>query len=274
MFNGLKLGVCLCWLGALLAGAVSAGPTVAVIGTGDMGDSIGPKLAEKGYRVVYGSRDPSRDAVRVLVERTGPNATATRSMTAAQEADIVILAVPWPAMETVARSLGNLQGKIVVDISTPTRQADDGYLESVVDTSSAEWIQAWNPEAQVVKTVFTGSYIIDNPLVLGHRTSTFIAADHRPAKETVAQLAYDLGIEPIDAGPLRHAREIEAWARLWFVPAIQQRKMGFEMASLPSNHWYCIWDDGWYAPVSDAKDLPQFPTFFPDAKPCDTDETE
>jgi hypothetical protein len=34
--------------------------TVAVIGTGDMGDSLGPKLSEAGYRIIYGSRDPSR----------------------------------------------------------------------------------------------------------------------------------------------------------------------------------------------------------------------
>lgn len=50
--------------------------TVAIIGTGDVGNSLGPKLAEIGYRVVYGSRDPSRDSVRALVKKTGPNATA------------------------------------------------------------------------------------------------------------------------------------------------------------------------------------------------------
>ena len=35
--------------------------TVAVIGTGDMGDSLGPRFARLGYRVVYGSRDPGSD---------------------------------------------------------------------------------------------------------------------------------------------------------------------------------------------------------------------
>ena len=51
--------------------------TVAVIGTGDMGNSLGPKLAGIGYRVIYGSRDPSRDYVKKLVARTGHDATAT-----------------------------------------------------------------------------------------------------------------------------------------------------------------------------------------------------
>ncbi len=251
-----------------LAITANAEVVVAVIGTGDMGDSIGPKLAEKGYRVVYGSRDPARESVRTLVRRSGANASATDQLAAAHTGEIVVLAVPWPAMEVVAQNLGDLGGKIVVDISTPGRQAEDGYLESVVETSSAELIQQWNPGARLVKTVLAGSYIIDDPLVLGGRASTFIAADDRQAKEVVAKLAYDLGIEPVDAGPLRHAREIEAWARLWFVPAIQKRRQGFEMGTLPGNHWYCIWDDDWYAPVMDSKDLAQFPSFHSEPRSC------
>ncbi|WP_157976587.1 NADPH-dependent F420 reductase [Parahaliea mediterranea] len=248
--------------------AFSAGRVVAVIGTGDMGDSIGPKLAEKGYQVVYGSRDPGREAVRALVARSGQGASAALPLAAAQQGEIVVLAVPWPAMATVARNLGSLDGKIVVDISTPARQAADGYLQSQVDTSSAELIQQWNPGARVVKTVLAGSFVIDDPLVLGERTSTFIAADDRAAKEVVARLAFDLGIEPVDAGPLRLARDIEAWARLWFVPAIQKRRLGFELRTLPNSHWYCIWDDEWYAPVADSDNLAQFPTYHAAVPPC------
>ncbi len=88
---------------------------VAVIGTGDMGDSLGPRFAELGYRVVYGSRNPDSDKVKALVAKTGGNASATTQMAAAQQGDIVLTLVPWPAMETVAQSLGNLDGKIVID---------------------------------------------------------------------------------------------------------------------------------------------------------------
>jgi predicted dinucleotide-binding enzyme len=70
-------------------------------------------------------------------------------MAAAQRADIVLLAVPWPPMEQVAQNLGDLSGKIVIDISDPTQQAPDGYLEIMVETSSAEMIQRWNPGAAV-----------------------------------------------------------------------------------------------------------------------------
>jgi len=96
--------------------------TVAVIGTGDMGDSLGPRFAELGYRVVYGSRNPASDKVQALVKNTGDNASATTQMEAAQQADIVLTAVPWPAMEMVAQSLGNLDGKILIDVSMPFKQ--------------------------------------------------------------------------------------------------------------------------------------------------------
>jgi len=82
--------------------------TVAVIGTGDMGDSLGPRFAELGYRVVYGLRSPERDKVKALVEKTGKNASATTQMEAAQQGDIVLALVPWPAMETVVQNLGAL----------------------------------------------------------------------------------------------------------------------------------------------------------------------
>lgn len=242
--------------------------TVAIIGTGDMGDSIGPRLAEKGYRIIYGSRDPTRESVQTLVSHTGASARATSQREAAQAADIVVLAVPWPAMEQVARNLGNLDEKILVDVSTPSQQAKDGYLESMVETSSAEMIQAWNPGARVVKTVLAGSNVIDDPSTLGERVATFIAADDRKAKEVVAGIVAKLGLEPLDAGPLRHAREIEGWARLWFVPVLQKREQGFEMAVVPSNHWYCIWNDDWFEPVGDSDSLATLPELENPPKPC------
>ena len=76
-------------------------------------------IAEIGHRVIYGSRNPSRDYIEDLVKMTSPGTTAATRMEAAQTASIVLLAVPWPAMEQVAQSLGNLDGKIVIDVSFP-----------------------------------------------------------------------------------------------------------------------------------------------------------
>ena len=59
-------------------------PVVAIIGTGDMGDSLGPRLADLGYTVVYGSRDPEGDKAQGVLGLTGPNASVTTQREAAQ----------------------------------------------------------------------------------------------------------------------------------------------------------------------------------------------
>ncbi len=243
--------------------------SVAIIGTGDMGDSLGPRFAGLGYRVIYGSRHPESDSSKALVTRTGNGASITYSKDAAQKADIVVLAVGWPAMRKVATSLGSLDGKIVIDISTAAQQADDGYFESVVETSSAEMIQQWNPGARVVKAfAVQGSFIVDDPNSTGGPISVPIAADDRKAKETVAGIVHAMGMDPFDAGPLRYSREIEAFARLYMVPILQRRQAAWEPYFRRSHYWECVWGDDWSDPVVDSDNLAKMPAAPESARPC------
>lgn len=243
--------------------------TVAIIGTGDMGDSLGPRFAEIGYTVVYGSRTPASERSQQLVARTGHDARITTQKEAAQAGDIVVLAIPWPAMIKVAQSLGPLDGKIVIDISTAAEQADDGYFISVVETSSAEMIQAWNPAARVVKAfAVQASYVIDDPTVVGGPVSVPIAADDRQAKETVAKIVLAMGMDPFDAGPLRYSREIEAFARLYMVPLLQRRTAAWEPYFRRSYFWECEWSNEYSDPVSDHDNLAQMSNKQEPARPC------
>jgi len=235
-------------------------PVVSIIGTGDMGDSLGPRFVELGYSVIYGSRDPEGDKAQRVGRETGPKVRVTTQRKAAQAGDIVILAVPWPAMETVAQNLGSLDDKIVIDISFPHRQAEDGYYEPMLETSSAEMIQQWNPGARVMKTfALQASYVIDDPGVVGGPVSIPIASDDREAKEQVANIIVAMGLDPIDAGPLRLSRELEAMQRLYGVPFFQRRKAAWEFYFRRSYYWECIWQDDWSEPVADAGDLAQIP---------------
>lgn len=247
-------------ISASLADSVESEIVIAVIGTGDMGDSLGPRFAELGYSVVYGSRYPDSEKAQRVLKLSGPNARVTTQREAAQAGDIVVLAVPWPAMETVAQNLGSLDGKIVIDISFPHRQADDGYYESMVETSSAEMIQQWNPGARVLKTfALQASYVIDDPGVVGGPVSIPIASDDREAKEQVAAIIVAMGLDPIDAGPLRFSRELEAMQRLYGVPFFQRRAAAWEFYFRRSYFWECIWEDDWSDPVADADDLADVP---------------
>jgi hypothetical protein len=229
--------------------------TIAVIGTGDMGSALGKKFAAAGHRIVYGSRDPSRDTVRNLVEATGHGATATTQRNAAQQGDIVILAVPWAPMEEIVRNIGNLRGKILIDISTAYRQAADGYLELSDDSSTSELVQKWAPGARVVKTAFSAAQIIEDPLKYGEPTATYIAADDRGAKEIVARLAIQLNLFPLDAGPLRMGKSIDHMGLLYLTPLIQGRDLTWIWAPRVAVDYSCKSTEGWFRPVKDADDL-------------------
>jgi predicted dinucleotide-binding enzyme len=247
--------------------------TVAVIGTGDMGDSLGPRFTELGYRVVYGSRNPASDRVKALVKSTGESTSAMTQREAAQQADIVLLAVPWPAMETVARNLGDLDGKIIIDVSMPFQQGKDGYPEHLLKTSSAEMIQDWNPGAKVVKTFATlGSQVIDDPLVEGGIVTLPIASDHRDAKEKVAGIVAAMGLDPVDFGPLRMSRDIEIMQMIYMIPLTQGRPQNWEFYFRRSDHYGCYMSgeatsEG-IAPVYDAGDLAVFPHTGGTPAPC------
>jgi predicted dinucleotide-binding enzyme len=254
--------------------ALETKETIAVIGTGDMGNSLGPRLAALGYPIVYGSRDPASDKVVKLVAATGNGAIATTQKEAAQQGDIVFLALPWPAMEAITKNIGNLDGKVLIDLSYPPLEvADDGYYQITIETSSAELIQSWNPGAKVVKAFgTTGSNNIDDTTMNGEETLP-IASDDREAKEVVARIAAELGYDPVDSGPLRMARYIEGIQVLYLVPIQQERQEHWSLAFSRSNYWVCnpyITEDGesaWPVPY-DADDLAVFPEVKGPPEPC------
>ena len=241
--------------GSSCADSAETRTVVAIIGTGDMGDSLGPRFAELGYAVVFGSRYPDGEKAQGVAHLTGSGARVTTQRDAAQAA--------------VAQNLGSLDGKIVIDISFPHEQADDGYYQSMVETSSAEMIQQWNPGARVVKTfALQASYVIDDPGVVGGPVSIPIASDDREAKEQVANIIVAMGLDPIDAGPLRMSRELEAMQRLYGVPFFQRREAAWEFYFRRSYYWECIWEDDWSDAVADADDLADVPETQGPVVPC------
>jgi 8-hydroxy-5-deazaflavin:NADPH oxidoreductase len=238
-------------------------PTVAVIGTGTLSSVLGPAIGQQGYRVIYGSRGPERETVRSLVARSGPNASAATQAAAAAGAEIVILAVPSEVLEEVAANLGPLSGKVIVDVSGGRKRiAADGYLELVPDSAFSERIQARHSDSRVVRINLPNMILFLNPLILGTRPTVLIAGNDPRAREAVAKLVFDTGMDPWDAGPLRFARVFDAINVMNLVPAQQGRMEGYEVKLLPSVPFSCFFDMsehfGFGRPY-DIADLPSFP---------------
>jgi predicted dinucleotide-binding enzyme len=184
---------------------------VTIIGTGKMARAIGRRLLAGGHRVtVLGKEAGDAEAVVSDLGAGDGSTRAGRSGEAITD-DVVVLAVYYPDARAVVEQYGDgLAGKVVVDITNPVNESYDA-LVTPPDGSAAQEIAASAPGARVVKafnTTFANTLgegrVGDTPL------DVFLAADDEEAKATVSTLVEDGGLRPIDTGPLRRARELEA----------------------------------------------------------------
>lgn len=218
-------------------------PVVAMIGTGTLASTFGPAVGRAGYPLVYGSRNPARGEVAALVKQSGPKARAALPAEAAADARIVILAVPRAVLDEVMAGLGDLDGKVVVDVSGGMKRvADDGYLELVPGESNAERLQSKHPNARMVRiNLPLMAYFVD-PNLVGTPPTIPIAGNDSAARAAVARLVFDMGLDPWDAGPLRFAQVFDAMNTMLQVPAQQGRVEGYEWKLMPSAPLGCFTD--------------------------------
>jgi len=197
--------------------------TIAVIGTGRVGSALGPRFAKLGMNVIYGTRDPDRESVRALVERSGGESVALSQVSAAQRADWVLLAVPWRAVENLLDEIGTLlAGKVVIDVTNALRIGDDGLMAMAVESSAGQIIQTSVPDAKLVKAFNTmGFHVMAQPAAAGGPVSVPLVGDDAAAKADVAAAVRALGFDPVDLGPIKHAHVLEGMALLYMVPYTQ-----------------------------------------------------
>lgn len=194
---------------------------IAVIGTGNVGGTLGRRWAQAGYEVIFGSRKPQSEKVQWLLAESKGNATAELPAAAAAKADIVVFAAPWSTAKETIESLGDLSGKTIIDCTNPLNASFDG-LELGHTTSAAEQVASWAPNAHVVKAFNSVSAATMADAKYGEQNaSMFYCGDHEAANEIVKQLAEKLGLEAIDAGPLSNARFLEPFAMLYIHLAVR-----------------------------------------------------
>jgi 8-hydroxy-5-deazaflavin:NADPH oxidoreductase len=185
---------------------------IGILGSGNVGGTLGERWAKLGHHVFFGSREPEKLAE--LVNRAGPTARAVSLAEAVQSAEVVVVALPWPAAKSVLESL-DLKGKIVFDCTNPLKPDLSG-LELGTTTSAGEQVAQWARGAKVVKIFNTTGYNnMADPNYGGERSAMFYCGDDASAKEAARSLASELGFDPVDSGPLQNARLLEPLAVLW-----------------------------------------------------------
>lgn len=194
---------------------------IAIIGAGNVGGALGRSWARMGHRIIFGVRDPQAEKIVAVVAATGKAVSAVSVSEAARSAEVIALATPWDATATALAAVGDLCGKILIDCTNPLKFTPGVGLELTMgfSDSGGEMVARLAAGARVVKAFNT--YGWENfadaryPNGAGLRPVMFIAGDDAAAKQTVGQLATDIGFEPFDAGALRAARELEPLALIW-----------------------------------------------------------
>ena len=178
--------------------------TVGFIGSGMIGGTVARLSAAAGHQVVLSnSRGP--ETLADLVTELGPRARAATCEQAAAAGDIVVVAIPFKASESVPAE--PLKGKVVMDTGNyyPQRDGQIAVLDDGEVTSSG-LLQEHLKDAHVVK-VFNNIYFrhlasLARPHGAADRSALPIAGDDEKAKAAVAEFLDSIGYDTVDAGPL------------------------------------------------------------------------
>ncbi len=181
---------------------------IGIIGTGNMGTAFAKSLAKTPNNLLICSRYPEK--ATKLAESISEKVKGGSIKDSADFAEVIILAVPWPNIRDVISQLGDLSGKIIIDISNPVK-ADLSGLAVSEGTSASEEIAKMIPKAKVVKafnTIFA-TVLESSPKFDNQNASVFYCGNDSDSKNKISQIISDLGYDPIDCGPLESARLLE-----------------------------------------------------------------
>ena len=201
--------------------------TFAVLGTGNVGKTLAPRLVELGHEVSIGTRDVATTMAKddfAAWAAEHPEVSVRSFADAAASAEMVLNATNGDVTLEVLAQVGadNLAGKVLVDISNGL-DFSGGFPPLITfpqDDSMGEQIQRAFPETKVVKSLNTlTATLMADPSVLGDPGSVFVSGDDADAKAAVIDLLHEFGhTDVIDLGDITTARAVEwlmpAWLRL------------------------------------------------------------
>lgn len=193
--------------------------SISIIGAGNVGMALASALIQRGESIVFGVPDPLKYSEEVA--EMGAMARVTSTAEAITASDIVILAVPYAAAATVAQTVGDWQGKILVDATNPLAPGLAG-LSTGTTTSGAEELAKVARGAKVVKAFNTtgAENMADSRYTEGIPFMP-VCGDDAAARTRIVALATRIGFDAVDCGDLSVARYLEPFAMTWIHMAIK-----------------------------------------------------
>ena len=189
--------------------------SIAILGgTGDLGGCLARQWSRAGYQILIGSRTLEKGkaaAEALLSEFPDLNVTGHENLTAATQADIVVLTVPFAhQLSTLETVKPGLIGKILIDVTVPLVPPKVGTVQLPEKGSAA--VQAQDFLGDAVQVVSAFQNVGAQHLREDHAIAcdVLVTGNKRAARETVISLVEAVGLRGFHAGPLANAAAAEA----------------------------------------------------------------
>jgi predicted dinucleotide-binding enzyme len=177
---------------------------IGVIGSGNVGGTLGTLWVKAGHSVMFSSRHP--EELTDLVNSAGPNAQAGSVSDAAAWGDVVVLSVPYGAMPELSEQLqGKLGGKVVLSTSNPFSGRDAEVGRKALEMGVAAADQQFLPGIRLVRAFNAIGYASMKDQS-GKDKAIAVFADDAQARDMGARLVRDAGFLPV-IFPLARANE-------------------------------------------------------------------
>ena len=200
---------------------------IAVIGSGSVGTGLARAWSAAGHSVVIGSRSPGSERLTALVSGIGNRVEAATPSGSVADADVIVLAVPWSAVEESISSLGDVSGRVLIDATNPFVRGLN--LEMGHTSSGAEQVAEWVSGARVVKALnIVDARLLDGRQLDGRAITIPICGDDADAKQLASKLISELGFDVVDAGALESSRLLEPLALL-MIRLSMKKSLGAEI---------------------------------------------
>lgn len=194
---------------------------IGIIGAGDVGGTLGMRWRQKGHEIMFGVRNRQSQNVQKLIQ-LDKNLEFGEIIETVTFGDVIVLAVPWTAIEETIHRAGNLSNKILIDPTNPLTADLKGL--ALGNSSAAEKISNLAKSTKVVKAFnIIGAKTLNNSIFDSQRADIFICGNDSHSKQVVRELAIDIGFDVVDVGPLVNARMLEYLALIWIELAFRQQ---------------------------------------------------
>jgi predicted dinucleotide-binding enzyme len=180
---------------------------IGIVGSGDIGRTLGRLWAKAGHKIYFSFSHDERK-LEELAQECGNGAKAATPYDAARCSEVVLFSVPWNAIDEAVKQIGRFEGQTVIDTTNPYIDEQMNLERFEENDSSSESVARRLENAKVIKAFNT---LRDETLweKSGKGLVIFMAGDFPLMKKKTGKLIEDAGFVPFDVGPLREGKKQE-----------------------------------------------------------------